>query len=208
MSPTARRVLAALLVLGGLVLAVPGAWLVAHLGTSGTATFRAPVDRPGPVVLGPDVLNRVDFPVTVSASAADGTRVWLGVATPSDTRRALARGGGTAVTGVAVEDWSLATAERPGGVAGPLSGLDVWSARTAGEGSASVTVQQDEAPQSVVVTAPGDARIAAVEATWSRGAWFLQAAVVAAVGLLLLVVGASAAWSTRRPSEAPGEGAP
>ena len=77
-----QRVAGALLALVGLVAAVVGAWFLAHLGTSGTATFTA---EPGQrvVVLEPDVLNRVDAPVTIEAVTEDGAPVSVRAGRPS-----------------------------------------------------------------------------------------------------------------------------
>jgi hypothetical protein len=66
----------------GLALAVFGAWFAFILGPKGTAAFHATSNAP--LVLGPNVLNRVTAPVTVTASAASGP-VFLGAAVPQDT---------------------------------------------------------------------------------------------------------------------------
>mgnify|MGYP007004573001 CR=1 FL=1 len=96
-----QRVAGALLALVGLVAAVVGAWFLAHLGTSGTATFTA---EPGQrvVVLEPDVLNRVDHPVEITATGSGD--VWVGTARPSDVEAFFGDAQRAQVAGVDVSD--------------------------------------------------------------------------------------------------------
>ena len=77
----ARRIAVAVAALLGLALAVFGAWFAFVLGPKGTAAFEATSNAP--LVIGPNVLNRVNAPVTVSADAASGP-VFLGAAVPQD----------------------------------------------------------------------------------------------------------------------------
>ncbi len=186
MTPAPRRVLGALLVLLGLALAVPGGWLLSHLGTSGSATFSASPGATGPVLLPPSLLNRVDAPVRVRATAGDGQPVWIGVASPSDARSALDGGAHTALTRVELPGFTLRAVRRAGPPAPEVSSLDLWSEAVSADGAAQVTVHQADAPQTAVVAAPAGTR---VEATWTRPAWSAQAAAVTGVGAVLVVVG-------------------
>ena len=77
----ARRIAVAVAAVLGLALAVFGAWFAFVLGPKGTASFEATSNAP--LVIGPNVLNRVNAPVTVSADAASGP-VFLGAAVPQD----------------------------------------------------------------------------------------------------------------------------
>lgn len=192
----AKRALGALLAVLGLALAATGGWFVSHLGTTGTATFTTTVEGDRPVVLGPSVLNRVDVPVTVRATAADGADVWIGRSSPSDAETALEGGQHTAVTGVAVREWALVTDARDGEPAPDLGRLDLWGAQSAGPGAASMVVQQDGVPETVVITAPGEGSLATVEASWPKRTWFYQSVVVIVAGLLLALVGGLTLWQT------------
>lgn len=186
MTPVPRRVLGALLVLLGLALAVPGGWMLSHLGTSGSATFAASPGAGGPVLLPPTLLNRVDAPVRIRATTGGGRPVWIGIASPSDARSALDGGAHTALTRVELPGFTLRAVRRAGPPAPDVAALDLWSEAVSGDGVAEVTVRQAKAPQTVLVAAPAGTR---VEATWTRPAWSAQAAVVTGVGAVLVVVG-------------------
>ena len=84
MATIITRVVGALLALVGLVLTVVGVWFAAQLGTSGTAEFTVRPGTADPVLIGPDVLNRVDADVVVTATPSDGASVWMALANPSD----------------------------------------------------------------------------------------------------------------------------
>ena len=62
------RVVGALLALAGLALTVVGVWFATQLGTSGTAEFTVRPATGDPLVIRPDVLNRVDADVVVTAT--------------------------------------------------------------------------------------------------------------------------------------------
>ena len=204
----AKRVLLAALTGIGLVLLVVGAWFTSHLGTSGSATFRA-APGTGVVVLEPSVLNRVDDPVDVTATTKDGGQVWIGRTSPSDAKAVVGSAEHTSITGSRVSTWSLAkTTSGSGAPAADLAGADVWRQTVSGKGHAHVEVDQGDAPEALVVTAPGSGTVTSVTLTISRGTWFAQSLLTALVGLILAAVGAVGLIGTwRRSSGGPAEGA-
>ncbi|MDR6862132.1 hypothetical protein [Phycicoccus sp. 3266] len=207
MSILAKRVLLAALTGIGLVLLVVGAWFTSHLGTSGSATFRA-TPGTGVVVLEPSVLNRVDDPVDVTATTKDGGQVWIGRTSPSDAKAVVGGSAHTSITGSRVSTWKLAgTTSGTGAPAADLAGADVWRQTVTGKGRAHVEVDQGDAPEALVVAAPGGT-VTSVTLTISRGTWFAQSLLTALVGLILAAVGAVGLVGTwRRSSGGPAEGA-
>ena len=208
MSILAKRVLLAALTGIGLVLLVVGTWFTSHLGTSGSATFRA-TPGTGLVVLEPSVLNRVDDPVDVTATTKDGGRVWIGRSSPSDAKAVVGGSAHTSITGSRVSTWKLAgTTSGTGAPAADLAGADVWRQTVTGKGRAHVEVDQGDAPEALVVTAPAGGTVTSVTLTISRGTWFAQSLLTALVGLILAAVGAVGLVGTwRRSSGGPAEGA-
>lgn len=186
MSTLIQRVAGVVLALLGLVAAVVGGWFLANLGTSGTATFTA---DPGQrvVVLDPDVLNRVDHPVEVTATG-DG-QLWSGTARPSDVESLLGDGARAEVTGVEVGDWALTTQAAGTGDAVDPGSLDIWQESATGEGEITRTIEQADAPQSLVVSAADGGEIDTVTMTVEDGSWGTTALTTLVVGIVLLVVG-------------------
>ena len=202
MSILAKRVLLAALTGIGLVLLVVGAWFTSHLGTSGSATFRA-TPGTGVVVLEPSVLNRVDDPVGVTATTKAGGQVWIGRTSPSDAKAVVGGAAHTSITGSRVSSWSLAGATTgTGAPSGDLAGADVWRQTVTGTGRAHVEVDQGDAPEALVVTAPAGGTVTSVTVTISRGTWFAQSLLTALVGLILAAVGAVGLVGTRRGADA------
>lgn len=198
MSILAKRALLAAVTVIGLVLLGVGAWFTLHLGSSGSATFRAEPGT-GVVVLEPSVLNRVDDPLTVTATVAKGGAVWIGRTTPSDAAAVVGGARHTEVTGVRVRDWSLEqTQHGTGAPVGGLADADVWRQTVTGTGSATVEVDQGDAPESLVVTVPdGGGTVQAVSLTVERRTWLFQSLLAALVGLLAAVGGGAglvASW--------------
>ena len=72
-----------------------------------------------------------------------------------------------------------------------------------------LTVQQDEAPETLVATTDG-APLQSVTLTITNKTWFVEAVVAALVGLFVLVVGVLLLWPRRAPREGdePPEAAP
>ncbi len=194
MSRPAPKVVGVLLALLGLVLTGAGSWFAAHLGGSGTATFTAHPGAASPFVVGPSVLNRVDGPVRVTATAARGATAWIGLAPPTDAAAVLGGAAHSTATGVDVTSWTVRT--RTTGSGAGVSGAaasDVWVRRATGPAAVSLSVSQADAPQTVVVFADhGD--LATVTVAWVQRAWFVQAVVTALVGLALLAGGALLLW--------------
>jgi hypothetical protein len=181
-----QRVAGVVLALAGLVAAIVGGWFLANLGTSGTATFTA---DPGQrvVVLDPDVLNRVDHPVEVTAAGSG--ELWAGTARPSDAEAVLGDATRAEVSGVAVSDWALTSAEV--GSTDPVdpAGLDVWQESGTASGEISRTIEQSQAPQTLVVAAADGAEIDSVTMTVEDSGWGTMAVVTLVVGLVLLLAG-------------------
>lgn len=197
------RLVGVLLALAGLALTVVGVWFATRLGGDGTAEFTTRPQAGRPVLLTPQVLNRVDADVTVTATPSAGGRVWMALANPSDATAVLGRAERAEVTGVDVRDWALLTRSTGSGEAKGLTGAELWRQQDDAEGPVSLTVDQASAPESVVVAAEqGD--IASVTMRVSDKRWFVESVVATLVGLFLLVGGVLAAWPRRRRPGADG----
>ena len=186
MSTLILRLIGVVLTLIGLVGTVIGGWFLANLGTSGTATFTA---DPGQqvVVLEPDVLNRVDHPIEVTATGTGD--LWAGTARPSDVEALLGDGARHEVTSVEVSDWALVGADAGKGKAVDPSGLDIWQQSVTGSGEVTHTIEQADAPQSLVISAPAGTEVESLTMTVADSSWGTTALVVLIVGLLLLAAG-------------------
>jgi hypothetical protein len=196
------RVVGALLALVGLALAAVGVWFGVQLGSSGTATFAATPGSGDVIVLSPDVLNRVDADVTVTATPSSGGRVWMALANPSDATAVLGESGHLEVTGVEVGGWVLTTAGRGSGDAPDLTAAELWRNEDDAEGPVSMTVEQADAPETVVVAAQ-EGTVEQLTMSISDKTWFVEAVVAALVGLFLLVVGLVMLWPSRRRRRSP-----
>jgi hypothetical protein len=192
------RVAGALLALVGLALTAVGVWFATQLGTSGTAEFTA---RPGtvdPVLIRPDVLNRVDADVVVTATPAAGGSVWMALANPSDASAVVGGGRHVAVTGVDVQDWALRSGVRGSGEVAELGAADLWRLQEDEEGPVTLTVRQENAPETLVVLTDG-APLRSLALSVTNKTWFVEAVIAALVGLFLLVAGVTLLFSRRRP---------
>jgi hypothetical protein len=186
----AKRALLAALTAVGLVLLVLGTWFIAHLGTSGTATFRTHSAR-GVVVLQPTLLDRVDGAVTVTAVAAHGGPIFVGVASPGDAAAIVGEADRTSVTGVRVRDWSLVTTHTGSGTIPNLSTADLWHRVGTGTGTVALALDPADTPVAVVVATKdgGPADLTSLTVRIQHATWTVQSIVVAVVGLLLLLAG-------------------
>ncbi len=189
MRTTAKRVVAVALAVIGLVLGAGGVWFATQLGTTGTATFQTRPPATNAVVLTPSMLGRVDATVTVSASAADDAEVWIGVARPSDAQAALADGRHREAIGVELSGWVLTTTTRGSADLAAISRGDVWHEQVTGTGAQSLSLDQANAPETVVITA-GEGSIEQVSVSYTRKAWFVQSVLAAIVGAFLVIAGA------------------
>ena len=188
MATIVKRVVGALLALLGLALTVVGTWFATQLGSSGTAEFTVRPNTADPVVIGPDVLNRVDADVVVTATPTESGSVWMALANPSDATAVLGSSKHLAVTGVSVADWALLTSSTGSGAAPELGAADLWRQQDDAKGPVSLTVQQSGAPETLVVAAQtGQLRELTLRVT--DKSWFVEAVVAALVGLFLLVAG-------------------
>lgn len=194
MSALIVRVAGSLVALLGLVGIVVGGWFLSSLGTSGTATFTGQSDH-RVVVLDPNVLNRVDSPIEVTATG--GGSVWAGTARPSDVEALLGDGPRAEVTGVDVSEWALTSSEVGEGEASDVRDLDIWQSATSGDGSVTATIDQAEAPQTLVITAPEGEQVEQVEYEVTDDRWSTIAVVVLVVGVVVLLLGIALAIAPR-----------
>ena len=188
MATIVKRVVGALLALVGLALTVVGVWFATQLGSSGTAQFTVRPATDNPVVIGPDVLNRVDADVTVTATPTEGGSVWMALANPSDAQAVVGGSEHLAVTGVSVRDWALLTTTTGSGTSPALGAADLWRQQDDGQGPVSLTVQQSGAPETLVV-ATEEGELDSLTMTVVDKSWFVEAVVAALVGLFLLLAG-------------------
>lgn len=181
------RVLAAVLAALGAVCAVTGVWFMSQLGTDGRATFSA---EPGSqtLVVHPDILNRVDSDVVLEARAPGA--VWMGLARPSDAESVMKDAKVARATTVSVPSWELETVATGSGETADPASYDLWQAKRSGNGSASITVTQDAAPQTLVVAAEEGQEIESVTMTVRDSGWFTRAVVLTIIGLVLLAAAA------------------
>ena len=191
------RFVGGVLALAGLALTVVGVWFAVALGGDGTAVFTARPDTGDAVVLPPDVLNRVDADVTVTATPSAGATLWMARANPSDADAVLGETPRVEATGVEVRDWVLTTTTSGSGEAARLGVADLWRQQDQADGPVSLTVEQADAPETVVVSA-GDGRVETLTLTVADKRWFVQSVVAALVGLFLLAAGVLMAWPRRR----------
>ncbi len=199
------RVVGVLLALAGLALAAVGVWFAVQLGGTGTATFTTSPGTARPVVIPPSVLNRVDADVTVTATPGAGGRVWMALANPSDATAVVGDAEHVVATGVDVRDWRLLTTSEGSGPAGSLADAELWRDQDDAEEPVSMTVDQADAPESVVIVAE-EGTVATVTMTINDKTWFVESVVVALVGIFVLVVGLVLAWPRRHrrtPSTSP-----
>jgi hypothetical protein len=188
MATIVKRVVGVLLALVGLALTVVGIWFAAQLGTSGTAEFTMHPGTTDPVVIGPEVLNRVDADVVVTATPTDGGSVFMALANPSDATAVVGGSKHVAVTGVSVRDWTLLSTTTGSGTAPELGAADLWRQQDDGKGPVTLTVQQSGAPETLVVKADGGL-LSSLTLTVTDKSWFVEAVVAALIGLFLLVAG-------------------
>jgi hypothetical protein len=179
------------LTLAGLVLAGFGLWFLSHLGLSGSGSFSAKPSNSRIVVLEPSVLNRVDSPVTITAKAKDGSEVWVARTTPSDATSLVGKAATTSVTGVSLGGWQLETGQRGAGTAPALASADLWRQQVTGRGTASMTVKQENAPETVVIaTASGKpADLSDLTVRWERPLWSVEAIAALLLGLSMAAAG-------------------
>lgn len=186
----ARRIAVALAALVGLALVVFGAWFAFILGPKGTAAFHETSNAP--LVIGPNVLNRVQAPVTVSANAASGP-VFIGAAVPQDVDELVGQSKHNFVASASFPSRTLTIETLGSGDLADPSESHIW--RATGEGS--ITVTQDQAPQSVLVY-PTQGGSFDVDITVARNTWFLQSLVALVVGLIVLAFAGGWLWQNWR----------
>lgn len=191
------RAFAGLLALAGIAALAVGIWLVGAVDSDGTATLSANPDDEL-VVLTPQVLNRVDHPVTIRATG-DG-ELWAGLARPSDVESLLADSARTEVGGADIRDWALTTTDRAGDPDAATVRPDraeIWQRTSSGDGTIEVVIDQEEAPQTLVLSAP-DGSVSSLDLSATDGSWFTTALVLLIGGAVLLLAAiALLVWSLR-----------
>jgi hypothetical protein len=193
-----RRVVGLLLTLSGVALTVVGTWFATQLGSDGAVRFSTvPSAGSRLVVLEPDLLNRVASPVTVTATARGAESVWIGRAAPSDAAAAVGKAKALTATGVTIRPWALLTATEGTAPAKALGQADLWREQTSAPEKVTLTVSQENAPETVVVQSP-DADITVLEVSLARKTWFVEAVIGILVGVFLVVAGVLLLWP-RRP---------
>ncbi|MGL5928732.1 MAG: hypothetical protein ACRCY8_07340 [Dermatophilaceae bacterium] len=194
-----------ILTLVGVAVTTVGVWFAVQLGPDGTAEFTTRPRAADPVLIGPDVLNRVDADVVVTATPAPGATAWMALANPSDAAAVLGDARRVEVSGVEVRDWALTTQARGTTDAPQLGAADLWRQQDQAQGPVTLTVAQDGSPKTLVVAAQ-DARIETVRMTVSDKTWFVESVVAALVGLFLVVAGVLLVWPRRpAPTTAPAD---
>ena len=186
----ARRLAVAVAALLGLALAVFGAWFAFVLGPKGTAAFHASSNAP--LVLGPNVLNRVNAPVTVSAESASGP-VFVGAAVPQDVDALVGESKHNFVAYASFPAGTLTIEQLGSGDLADPSESHVW--RSTGEGS--ISLAQEQAPQAVLVY-PTKGGSFDVAVTVARNTWFLQSLVALVVGLIVVAFAGGWLWQSWR----------
>ncbi|MEO5610901.1 MAG: hypothetical protein ABIQ61_04075 [Ornithinibacter sp.] len=201
-----KRVVGAVLSLLGLGLVVVGAWFATQLGTSGSAEFTLAADSDVPVLIQPDVLNRVDSDAVVRATTTSGGSVWMALANPSDATAVVGSSRHQEVTGVSVRDWALTTTTRGSGESPALGEADLWRKQDSAKDQVRLTVLQSEAPETLVIAATG-APLTSVTLTVRDKSWFVEAVVAALIGLFLIAGGVLLLLPHRRSEGAAGSAA-
>lgn len=196
MSTFLLRLTGAALALIGLVAIAVSGWFLAAVGTSGTATFTAEPDS-RVVVLDPDVINRVDEPVEVTAEG-DGT-LWAGATRPSDAKAYLDGGRHAGVSDISLADWTMTTSTSGRGQPRDADRVDIWHTSRTGKGSVSTTIEQGEAAQALVISAPAQEKIDEVQLSVTEPGWGATALAVLVGGVIVLLVGIAVLVRSSRP---------
>ncbi|WP_432509497.1 hypothetical protein [Kineococcus esterisolvens] len=217
-----RRAFAWLLLLAGIGCGAAGALLLTVLAPPGTlAVAVSPAPGAVAVVTAPGVLDLTGPAATVSARAAGGEDVFVGVATARDAEAWLDGAARTEVTGVGGSlDEPVARAEQEG--AGPAAdprAADVWIATAQGDGSAALT--WDTASDESLAAAGGAVAVVATDGTAAAPAqvelsWRLRGEAaqhpggvpLAVAGAVLVLLGAAGLLLHRRRGPRPGTRTP
>ncbi|MCE1180571.1 MAG: hypothetical protein LWW86_16275 [Micrococcales bacterium] len=179
------RILGTLLVLAGVALVIPGAWLWSHIGSDGVATF-ATDPKAATVVLRPDTINRVDRPIEVRASGPG--EIWLAKGDPSDASAALGDGKRVVPTGVDVRDWVLTT-RTEGKSDAKVATAELWTEQATRDREITTTVDQAEAPQTIVISSTDGKPLTGLSYTLRDADWFRWALWPVIAGAALILAG-------------------
>ncbi|WP_432493516.1 hypothetical protein [Kineococcus auxinigenes] len=213
-----RRAIAWLLLLAGLGCGAAGALLLTVLAPPRTLTVEVgAADGAVAVVTAPGVLDLTGPRATVSARAADGRDVFIGVATARDAEAWLGDAARTEVTGVdgSLREPVAGTSSTGTGPAADPRAADVWLASADGAGSASLawgTTTDDAlaAAGGAVALVATDGTAAAperVELSWvptGAAARHPSAVPLAAGGGVLVLLGVVGLLLHRRPRRTAG----
>ena len=150
--PAPKRWAAVLAALLGLALTVVGAWFAAVVGPSGTVSFSA--TSSDPVLVPASVLNRVAEPVTVHVDGSGSQPVWMGVGADADAAAVVGSATHQLAVGAAFPESQLQLEGSGTGLLADPRGLDVWAATFGSDKSATTVLEQNAAPQAVLVVPP------------------------------------------------------
>lgn len=189
----ARRLAVALAALVGVVLTVLGIWFAIVLGPHGTASFSATSEQPA-VLIGPNILNRVAVPATVTAHAASGP-VFLGASVPQDASDIVGTARHASLVSAAFPARTLQLETLGSQPLTDPSASHVWRS----SGQETITVEQNQAPEAVLAYATKGGPVD-VTVSFSRGTWFLESLVLLVVGLILLAFAGGWLWQNARPA--------
>jgi hypothetical protein len=185
----------------GIFLAILGAWTALKLGPSGEVHFSARSKVPGVIVVEPAVLNAVDAPVRVKATRSDGGAIWLAVAPSADTSDVLGRSAVSRVSGVHYPAGTLDLRTSGTGGLADIQTSDVWRTFAKGSGSAELVVDQDRAPERMVVTSGDSTALADVTmtVTWADRTWFFEALTATVIGAIIVAFALGDLWHISSP---------
>ncbi|WP_169795322.1 hypothetical protein, partial [Kribbia dieselivorans] len=142
--------------------------------------------------------------------AGGNADVFIGAAAPSAVEHLIGQAQTLRVTAVTVPGWELLTAPQGKGQTAEPSRAPIWDQQATGKGSASLTIDQADAPQRVLVTTPRSGKLESLEVTMTNSGWGTSAIWLTILGVVLLLGGILLAiwgvWSRRRPTTNPTEG--
>ena len=102
------------------------------------------------------------------------------------------------MTGVSLGDWALRTSTAGQGTAPALGQADVWRQAVAGKGKATLTVDQQDAPETVVIgTASGKPADLTSSRSPGRAGMGVRGPVLVLLGVVLAGAGAAGLWLLR-----------
>ena len=180
---TPRAFLAVACAVVGAAIAGVGVWLAAGVGPSGELAFETRTTTP--LVLTPEVLNRVDAPVTVTVEGSGTAPIFVGRAPAVDVAALLGAAERSEAVAAAFPGTALTLKTVGTGRLEDPRDLDMWWEVVDDSKTARLELSQADAPESVLVL-PATGEQVRATVTMTRSAWFIQAMTVLVVGLVVL----------------------